>query len=153
MATLDEQVELPDPTSLVELGAEAALELDELKEGVRTDVPALAILFEHLTKPSSPLPSGGGVSMLSDLRSRDIFKSSINKDRLQPGLSREEFAKMLEDYFQEIQNAVNRGERDRIDEAKRFCLRFSNALISQDIKEMYERRDQINLRYMDDELI
>ncbi len=58
------EVTAPEPTSdPIDISIEAALELDELKENLRQDAPALSVLFELLRTPGPAFEGRPGVSM------------------------------------------------------------------------------------------
>ena len=79
--------ELSNP---IDTSIEAALELEELKEGIREDVPALAALFKLLRTPLPAFETGEtGISMLADIRSYTLFKDSLGQ--LQPKLKAIDF--------------------------------------------------------------
>ena len=61
------------PMNVIDLSSEAALELEELRQGVRGDVPALENLFAFLRTPA-PAFVGESVSMLADVRSYVLFR-------------------------------------------------------------------------------
>jgi hypothetical protein len=134
-----------DATNSIDTSVEAALQLEELKQGARKDVPALEALFKLLVTES-------GMSMLADLRSYALFKESLRQ--VQPKLMAidfREFKSVIEKYLKELEHGVAARNVDKIDEAKRFCLALNATLLARQINEIYSRRERSDSRYVSHE--
>lgn len=135
----------------IALGAEAILELEELKRGDRSAAPSLHKLFYYLRTPL-PAFQGQGVSMLDDVRSYVLFR-----DALAPTAPKtkdlSEFKKAVDRYLDGLEAGVNAADVDMIAEAKRFCLAFNENLLAKQMKDIYGRRERGDSRYMGHESI
>src|SRR3979411_282717 len=104
-------------SDLLNLSVEAALELQELKEGVRADAPALGKLFGRLKAPAPAFEKGeSGMCMLADIRSYTLFKNSLS--RVQPHLKHSdirEFMTVVAKFMDELESGVSSGHKDKID--------------------------------------
>jgi hypothetical protein len=135
----------------IDLSAEAALELEELRQGDRPDVPALTCLFAFLRTPG-PAFTGDGISMLADVRSYAVLRDSLGTVS-RKSTSFDEFKKVVEEYFRELEAGVAARNKERIDEAKRFCLAFSANLVAKQMTEIYARRERADSRYVSHEFV
>jgi hypothetical protein len=135
----------------IDLSAEAALELEELRQGVRVDVPALVDLFVFLRTPG-PAFAGASVSMLDDIRSYALFRDSLGSIPKKP-TTFEEFRRLVGVYLQDLETGVARGNKEKIKEAKRFCLAFNANLVNKQMSEIYTRRERRDSRYVSHESI
>lgn len=141
-----------DVLNPVDLSAEAALELEELRQGVRSDAPALNALLSFLRTPAEAF-IGNAVSMLADVRSYAIFRDSVPTVTQKKAQSFEEFRKLIEKFFSELEQGVARRDEAKIQEAKRFCLTFGANLVSKRMSEIYARRERADSRYVAHESI
>ena len=133
----------------LDLCSEAILELEELKQGSRTDVPAVKALFRLIRTPA-PGPNFQGqssLSMIADLRSYAFFRDSLGSVRCKTN-NLTDFRKILEKYIIELEEGVTTGKDDKIDEAKRFCLAFTDNLLNKQMSEVFEQRERTDSRYM-----
>jgi hypothetical protein len=135
----------------VDLSAEAALELEEFRQGERPDVPALGSLFAFLRTPG-PAFTGDGVSMLADVRSYALLRDSLGAVP-KKSTSFDEFRKLADEYFKDLEAGVAARNKERIEEAKRFCLAFSANLVAKQMTEIYARRERADSRYVSHESI
>jgi hypothetical protein len=138
-------------TNPIDLSAEAALELEELRQGVRVDVPALADLFIFL-RTRGPAFAGSSVSMLEDIRSYALFRDSLGSIPKKP-TTFGEFRKVVDVYLQDLAAGVAQGNKEKIKEAKRFCLAFNANLVNKQMSEIYTRRERGDSRYVSHESI
>jgi hypothetical protein len=138
-------------TNPIDLSAEAALELEELRQGVRPDVPALVDLFVFLRTPG-PAFSGASVSMLDDIRSYVLFRDSLGPIPKKP-MTFVEFRRIVGAYLQDLEAGVAHGNKEKIEEAKRFCLSFNANLVNKQMSEIYARREREDSRYVSHESI
>ena len=137
------QNELTNP---IALGAEAILELEELKRGMRSAAPTLCKLFHFLRTPM-PAFQGQGVSMLADVRSYVLFRDSVPQPPIKTkDLS--EFREAVESYLHDLEAGVNARNIDTINEAKRFCLAFNENLLAKQMTEIFGRREPADSPYM-----
>lgn len=134
----------------VDLSAEAALELEELKQGVRKDVPALGTLFRVLKTPAQAF-AGESVSMLGDVRSYALLRDSLGTKGKSSNLA--EFRKAAEQYLDDLEAGVAKGAKGKIEEARRFCLAFNEKLLEKQMLEIYGRRESSDSRYVSHESI
>jgi hypothetical protein len=142
-----------DLSNPIDTSVEAALQLEELKQGIRDDVPALRALFKLLSTPAAAFEKGeSGVCMLADVRSYTLFKDSLNQ--VQPKLKAADFRRfktVIESYLKDLERGVVARDRDKIDEAKRFCLAFNANLVARKMDEIYSRRERSDSRYVSNE--
>src|ERR1700730_12579705 len=142
--------DLPNP---IDTSVEAALQLEELKQGVRHDVPALVALFKLLSTPAPAFEKGeNGICMLADVRSYTLFKDSLKQ--VQPKLNAadfQQFKTVIENYLEDLRRGVAARELDKIEEAKRFCLAFNTNLVARKMNEIYSRRERSDSRYVSNE--
>jgi hypothetical protein len=137
--------------NVIDLSSEAALELEELRQGVRGDVPALENLFAFLRTPA-PAFVGESVSMLADVRSYVLFRDSVGS---LPRKSRtfDEFRLLVDMYLKDLEDGVNSGNKEKIEDAKRFCLAFNANLVAKQMAEIYARRERADSRYVAHEYV
>lgn len=137
----------------IDISVDAALELEELREGLRDDAPALDALFSLLRTPAPAFQEGErGLSMLADVRSYALFRDSLGQ--VQPKLRAGDFRQfnlVIEKYLGELERGVAARNPDKIDEAKRFCLAFNNNLIAKQMNEIHSRRERSDSRYISNE--
>jgi hypothetical protein len=142
-----------DPSNPIDTSVEAALQLEELKQGVRDDVPALDALFKLLSTPAPAFEKGeSGICMLADVRSYTLFKDSLHQ--VQPKLKAADFHQfktVIENYLEDLERGVAARELDKIEEAKRFCLAFNTNLVARKMNEIYFRRERSDSRYVSNE--
>jgi hypothetical protein len=136
--------------SPMDLSAEAALELEERRQGKRTDTPALSALFNYLRTPapSAEFQGNVGLSMLADVRAYAVLRDSIGAKRTKSA-NMSEFRKRVEAYLTDLELGVNKNAKDKVAEAKAFCLSLNENLISKKMQEIYERREKMDSRYID----
>jgi len=96
----------------IDVSMEAALELEEMKQGHRDDAPALSCLVDLLRRPRRGY-SGEGISMLADVRSLTMFKESLGQ--VAPKIRTAEHDKLpqvISDFLSELEHGVKeRNER------------------------------------------
>ena len=137
------------PLNPIDLSADAILELEELRQGKRTDAPQVTALFDYLRTPApAPLFQGqGSISMLADVRSHALLRASVG-----PGLTRTatsaDFQKQVELYLQNLEKGVAERRLAKINEAKRFCVALNVNLLSRKLDEIYRRRERSGIQYM-----
>jgi hypothetical protein len=134
----------------IDLSAEAVLEIEEFKQNVRPDVPAMTELFNLLRTPSpAPLFNGNGsVSMLADIRSYAILRDALPKRSTKPNKNLREFSELVEKYLKELEIGVAERNGSKLDEAKRFCIALNENLLSKRMHEIYLRRERADSRYV-----
>jgi hypothetical protein len=132
---------LNDQLNVVEVSSEAALELEELKQRLRDDAPALTQFFELIRKPS-PAFAGNGVRMFSDVQ--HYFQSSVTKTKAQLAGGN---LKTLVD----LESGVAGRNPEKIDEAKRFCLAINHSLLSRRMDDIFSRKENSDSRYINHE--
>src|SRR6266404_3733153 len=89
-----------DVVNPIDISVEAALELEELKQGVRSDVPALNAFF-HLIRTPAPAFEGQSISMLADVRSYALFRDALPEKTKSNNFR--DFAKFIEKYLGELE--------------------------------------------------
>jgi hypothetical protein len=121
-----------DPSNATDISMEAALELQELQETLRSDTPAFDAFLVILRTPAPPFEeSRDGISMLDDIRSYSLFKDSLGQ--VQPTLKVPDFRKfkdLIERYMRELEGGVATRDPSKIEEAKQFCLAFNTNLMA-----------------------
>jgi hypothetical protein len=95
----------------IDISVDAALELEELSQKLRDDVPALGTLFNLLRSPAPAAfeMSESGVCMLGDLRSYAMFKESLGQ--VQPRLKVPDFRQfktIIEKYLNDLERSDSR---------------------------------------------
>ena len=140
-------------SSPIDISIEAALELEELKEGVRDTAPAFDQLFAFIRTPSPSFEEGQrGLSMLADVRSYAIFRDSIGQ--VEPAFKAPDFRKfesVIENFMTDLEKGVAAGNPEKIVQAKRFCLALNANLMSRQLGELYARRERSDSRYVSHE--
>lgn len=128
-----------DVSSPADLSLEAALELEELKQGVRNDVPALSALFRLIRTPLPTFSGKQSIRMIADVRAYPLLRDSSGISHVG---SAEEFENRIEIYLNELEDGVTRGDLIKIDAAKKFCLAFNRYVLARDMGEFYTRRER-----------
>jgi hypothetical protein len=138
--------DLPSP---IDLSAEAALELEEVNQGKRTDAPTLVALFSFLRTPApaAEFEGNGSLSMLDDARAYVVLRDSISPRKARSG-DLSEFKKLVESYFIELETGVNAKKKNKVEEAKRFCISLNENLLSKRMAEICQRRERSDFRYV-----
>jgi hypothetical protein len=137
---------LNDQLNVVEVSSEAALELEELKQRLRDDAPALTQFFELIRKPS-PAFAGNGVRMFSDVQ--HYFQSSVTKTKAQ--LAGGNLKTLVEKFLADLESGVAGRNPEKIDEAKRFCLAINHSLLSRRMDDIFSRKENSDSRYINHE--
>jgi hypothetical protein len=150
METSRAQSELTE-SSPIDVSMEAALELEELKQGHRGDAPAFHHLIELLRKPSRGF-SGEGISMLADVRSFTIFKESLGpvSSKVRTA-SYDQLPSAVSDFLSELERGVKERNTQRLNQAKQFCLVFNTHLLAKQMSDIYARRERSDARYISHE--
>jgi hypothetical protein len=136
---VDKMEAIDDVSSPADLSLEAAIELEELKQGIRNDVPSLSALF-HLIR--TPLPTFSGkesIRMMADVRAYPLLRDSSGIGDVR---NAGEFEKRIEIYLNDLESGVNTGDLIKIDNAKKFCLAFNRYVLARDMGEFYARRER-----------
>ncbi len=152
MNTQDRDADMAsDPPNAIDTSAEAALELEELKLGLRDEVPAFHLLFKLIQTPvpSPEFEGRSSMSMLADLRSYALLRDSVGNAGAK-STSYVEMRDIVERYLAEIECGVSARQPDKIEEAKRFCISFNGRLLANELSEIYDRREYADSRYMTD---
>ena len=136
--------QIADPVSLT---TEAALELEELKQKVRHDTPALHALLAFLRTPAQAYGGQASVSMLADVRSYTLLRDAASAPKTGDFA---EFRKWMGKYIDGLEKGVERGDTKTIDLAKSFCLALNESMLSRQWRDLYERRERSDSRYMSD---
>jgi hypothetical protein len=140
-----------DVANPIDLSAEAALELEELKQNVRSDAPAMRELFDLLRTPSRA-PSFNGnssISMLADIRSYAVLRDALPAQRsVKSNKNRQEFIDAVMNYLKELEVGVADRNKAKLDEAKRFCVALNENLLAKRMQEIYLRRERADSRYV-----
>jgi hypothetical protein len=139
-------VELDNP---VEASVEAALELEELRQGRRSDAPSLHALFEMLLKPT-PAFLGNGVRMFADVQNY-YLSASAKPAKAARAPSREEIRRSVEAFLSDLEDGVTRRDSDKIAEAKKLCLAINNNLLARKMDDIFSRREKSDTRYVKNE--
>jgi hypothetical protein len=141
-------VNLLNPT---DLSLEAALELEEMKQHVRADAPALNALFRLIRTPLPAFNNGISISMLADARAYPLLRdSTCIKSR---GHKTGDFTKKIERYLEDLEDGVARADLTKIDEAKRFCLALNTHTLAKEMGEFYARREGQDSRNIFDDSV
>jgi len=141
-----------DRSNPVDLSVEAALQLEEFKQGIRNDVPALAELFSFIRTPA-PAFEGESISLLADVRAYAIFRDSVSERTRRKSGNLSEFRQIFEQYLKELEQGVASRKSVEIDEAKRFCLSLNTQILVRQMSELYNRRERKDSRGLDHESI
>jgi hypothetical protein len=134
--------------SPVDVSVEAALELEELKQGLRDDAPALSKLFEIL-RSRSPAFAGNGVCMLSDVQSYYLRREPHT--RLNKIAVGENLKTLVERFLSELEKGVAARKLEKIDEAKNLCLAVNGSLLARKLDDIYSRKERSDSRYINHE--
>lgn len=131
----------------VDASIEAALELEELKQGIRSDAPALHAFFAMLLKPI-PAFLGSGVRMLSDVQN---YYLTSKKPKQTKTTSKEDLKQTVEMFLKDLEAGVDRRDTAKIDEAKKLCLAINNVLLARKMEDVYSRRENSDTRFVNHE--
>jgi hypothetical protein len=152
METTTDQLEVLE-LSPADVSMEAALQLEELKQGRRPEAPALHSLFDLLRKPSQGF-SGQGISMLADVRAFTIFKESLGQVWPKAKTAdHDQLTKFASEFLAELERGVADHNKDKIDQAKQFCLAFNTSLLAKHMSDIYARRERSDARYIGHESV
>jgi hypothetical protein len=124
-----------NPSNPADLSLEAALELEEVKQHIRVDSPALSALL-HFIRTPLPAFNGESISMLADARAYPLLRDSIH---IESGAR--DFRKIIEQYLNDLEDGVARADLKKIDEAKRFCIALNTQILAKDMGEFFARRE------------
>ena len=138
--------------SIIDLGTDAMLELEELKQQLRSDAPSLSALFDVLRTPTnSPTFAGNsGMSMLDDLRSYAFLRDATG---ISAAPNYRDFAPLIKTYLNEMEEGVGKAEEVYINKAKAFCAALVNSFVARDMAEVYLKKESTDSRYMTHALI
>jgi len=136
-----------DPGNAIDLSLEAAIELEELKQRVRSDAPTLRTLFDLIRTPPFAF-RGESLSMLEDARAYPLLRDTVYANR-KPISG--DFKVFLENYLNELEEGVSAKNAEKIAEAKIFCLSLNKLAVAKDMSEFYSRRDRQDGRNIFDE--
>lgn len=139
-----------DVMSPVDLSVEAALELEELKQQLRNDAPALLALLRFIRTPG-PAFSGKSVSLLDDVRAYPLLRDSVGDRTKKRPANFDAFKKWIESYLIDLEAGVRKRDSRKIEEAKRFCLSLNTHLLARQMNEIYNRRERAEARNFDHE--
>ncbi len=145
---MSDDVEFMTPA---DLSMEAALELEEAKQGLRSDAPSLTALFEFLRTPVPGFSGGPSVSMLNDMRAYPLLRDSLDKRIDRKKIDYTKFEEFLMNYFCSLEEGVKSLDRKKIEEAKHFCLAFNTRILARQMSEVYGRRERSDARTVSDD--
>jgi hypothetical protein len=138
----------------VDTSMDAALQLEEMKQGRRQDAPALHRLVELLREPSRGFSGQDGISMLADVRSFTIFKESLRQ--ISPKVKAADYNQlqaMITELLAELERGVAERNAQKISQAKQFCLALNTGLLAKQMSEIYARRERSDARYISHESV
>jgi hypothetical protein len=138
----------------VDMSMDAALELEEMKQGLREDAPALHCLVELLRKPSRGFSGQEGISMLADVRSFTMFRESLGQ--VSPKVKAANYDQLptvISDFLSELERGVIEGNTQKVNLAKQFCLAFNTSLLAKQMSDIYARRERSDARYISHESV
>jgi hypothetical protein len=136
----------------VDTSMDAALELEEMKQGGRDDAPALHRLIELLRTPSRGFSGQDGISMLADMRSFTMLRESLRQVR--PKLRATNYDKLPEvinNFLSELERGVSERNAPMVAQAKQFCLALNTSLLAKQMSDIYTRRERADARYISNE--
>jgi hypothetical protein len=135
-------------SSPVDLSVEAALELEELKQGQRMEAPSLFALFRFIRTPA-PAFSGKSISLLDDIRAYPLLRDSLGDHTKTRPANFAAFKKWVDNYLNDLEAGVQRREGKKIEEAKRFCLSLNTHMLARQMNDIYSRRERSEARNFD----
>jgi hypothetical protein len=141
-----------DIANPIDLSVDAALELEEYKQGLRPDVPALKALFKFIRTPAHAFV-GESVSLLADVRAYPLLRDSLGERSKKRPTNFGEFRKWFEDYLFDLENGVAKHAMEKIEEAKRFCLSLNTHLLARQMNELQARRERTEARNFDEPVL
>jgi hypothetical protein len=136
----------------IDLSVDAALELEEYKRGLRSDVPALKALFHFIRTPARAFV-GESVSLLADVRAYPLLRDSLGDHSKKRPTDFGEFRKWVDSYLSELELGVSKRVEKQIEEAKRFCLSLNTHLLARQMNELYTRRERSEARNFDEPVL
>jgi hypothetical protein len=134
--------------SLVDASSEAALELEELRQGLREGAPMLKEFFRLLREPT-PAFAGNGVCMFSDVQMFYLKRSQPQRPTKTP--TREDLKALVEKFLVDLEQGVAAKKPEKIEEAKTLCLALNRNLLSRKMDDIYSRKEKSDSRYIDHE--
>jgi hypothetical protein len=150
MQPSDEVIGIDDLNPL-DASMEAALELEEMRQDLRSSSPALVRLVELLRNPSPGFAGGDGISMLADVRSFALFKSLSHLSPRLKASDHEQMQKKVGVFLAEILKGVSEKNKEKILLAKKFCLALNTNLLAKQTADIYARRERSDARYIANE--
>jgi hypothetical protein len=134
--------------SPVDASSEAALELEELRQGLRESAPTLKEFFRLLREPA-PAFAGNGVRMFSDVQMFYLKRSQPQRPAKTP--TREDLKASVERFLVDLEQGVVAKKPEKIEEAKTLCLALNRNLLSRKMDDIYSRKEKSDSRYIDHE--
>lgn len=131
----------------IDLTLDAAMELEELRQSLRDDSPALRRLFEYLRSPAT---KGGEqvVSRLADIRNHEVLSQSV-QSRPRFG-SPSDFSHWFEKYLSGLLAGVDSRSPNSISDAKEFCLALNRHMLAKMHSSSMETRHSARYRAVND---
>jgi hypothetical protein len=146
---MEEGVDI-EPVNAIDLTAEAILQIEELRQHVRADAPALAELLAFLRTPA-PSPAFLGhesISMLADVRSYAILRDSLSPKERPRTSDFREFRDFIEKYLRRLETGVTARKPDLMEEAKTFFMALNENLLSKRLSDIYRHRERVNSQHV-----
>ena len=138
-----------DVLSPVDASSEAALELEELKQGLRESAPTLTEFFQMLRRPT-PAFAGNGVRMFSEDQMFYLKRSQPQRSA-KAAPTREDLRNLVERFLIDLEQGVVAKRPDKIDEAKMLCLAINQTLLSRKMDDIFSRKEKSDSRYINHE--
>lgn len=121
------------PLNLIDLSLDAALQLEELAQGKRSDAPTFQTLVDALKTPRRSYSGSSGVSMLTDVRNAPLLRKAINNRT----------PKDASLFFDELVKNVATKDRQYVELAKTLCLMINNNLLTKDYDILVRRHPRL----------
>lgn len=138
-----------DVLSPVDASSEAALELEELRQGLRDSAPTLTEFFQMLRRPT-PAFAGNGVRMFSDVQMFYLKRSQPQRSP-KTAPSREDLKASVERFLVDLEQGVVAKKPEKIEEAKSLCLEINQTLLSRKMDDIFSRKEKADSRYINNE--
>jgi hypothetical protein len=142
----------PQEHNPVDMSMDAALELEQLKQGHRKDAPALHCLIDLLRKPARGFSGQEGISMLADMRSFTILRESLRQASPKvKAVNYDQLPAVLNTFLSELDRGVIDRDMQKVSQAKQFCLALNAGLLAKQMRDIYARRESSDARYISHE--
>ncbi|WP_342362620.1 hypothetical protein [Terrarubrum flagellatum] len=133
------ELDLKEVTPESELTLDAALELAELRTGLRQDIPSFECLID-LIRDDRPLKQPQGVTLLSDPRGFSVVRNAwVRSSKAGQPINLNNFREIVVGYLNGLKQSALDGSAADTKTAEEFCLALNKAFLSRKYSSVEER--------------